>query len=100
MRKEYGATWIDYEKQLQNGNIIYDETNTNGLWAMPLCIFKTCINNSDVQNRYGDKFFIVRTANDCQYIENEKEIIGAKFEVLEQHFMSEAEEYINSIVHS
>ena len=99
MREEYGATWIDYEEQLKNGNVIFDKNNTNGLWAMPLNVFKICINNSNVLNRYGDKFFIVRTLENCKYIENEKEIIGAKFEVLEQHFMSEAEKYINNAFH-
>lgn len=34
MRILYNAKWIDYEKQLEEGNIIYDENNLCGLWAM------------------------------------------------------------------
>ena len=35
IRDEYGVVWIDYVSQLRtSGNIIYDENNINGLWAM------------------------------------------------------------------
>ena len=34
MRKIYNATWLDYEKQLEQGNIIYDENEVCGIWAM------------------------------------------------------------------
>ena len=33
--EKYHATWINYEAQLEKSNIIYDEKNLCGLYAIP-----------------------------------------------------------------
>lgn len=45
---------VDYEKQLEDGNIIYDENNLCGLWAMPYEMVLSCF-NEEFKNRYGSK---------------------------------------------
>lgn len=88
MRDLYQARWIDYEEQLENGTIIYDEYTLNGLWAMPLEMILECF--SDVcKERYGDNLFILRTVSDCRYLYDGKEIIGDSFEVIEKLNLNE-----------
>lgn len=83
MRNLYQARWIDYEKQLEDGNIIYDEYTLNGLWAMPLEMILECFNDI-CKERYGDNLFILKTVSDCRYLHDGKEIIGDRFEVIEK----------------
>lgn len=83
MRNLYQARWIDYEKQLEDGNIIYDEYTLNGLWAMPLEMILECFNDI-CKERYGDNLFILKTVSDCRYLHDGKEIIGDRFEVIDK----------------
>lgn len=83
MRDLYQARWIDYEKQLENGNVIYDEYSLCGLWAMPLEIILQCFNDI-CKERYGDNLLIVKTVQDCRYLHDGKEIIGERFEVVQK----------------
>ena len=84
MRELYQAGWIDYEKQLENDTIIYDELGVCGIWAMPYHMLLKCFNESCIE-RYGDKLFILKTVSECRYIDDGKEIIGDRFEVIEKY---------------
>lgn len=91
MRESYQAGWIDYEKQLENGTIIHDELGISGLWAMPYDMLFRCFNEC-CKNRYGNCLFILKTVPDCRYINDEKEIIGDKFKVIEKYDLSSIED--------
>jgi len=80
-RKVFNATWIDYEKQLRSGNIIYDE-GIGGLWAMPAEMMRKCFNEESVEH-YGNRVFVVKPVANCYYINDGKEIIGEQFQVIE-----------------
>ena len=80
-RKVYSATWIDYKKQLQKGNIIYDE-GISGLWAMPAELMRKCFNETCIEH-YGDHVFVVKPLDDCIYFCDGDEIIGERFQVIE-----------------
>lgn len=105
MRKLYGAVWIDYEKQLSDGNIIYDKQHTNGIWAMPFSVFKDCF-NEECNEKYGDKFFAIQPLPDCQYIYDKKELIGDRFRVVFKSTLDNAKCYMplieqyNGLLHS
>lgn len=105
MRRLYGAVWIDYEKQLADGDIIYDERHTNGIWAMPYSMFKKCFNDECREN-YGDKFFVLKPLLDCKYIFDKKELIGDKFRVVAQCTLENAKsclpiiEQYNELLHT
>lgn len=80
-RDEYGVVWIDYVSQLRtSGNIIYDENNINGLWAMtPKAL--SDIDDKSIEN-FGDNIFILEPMSNCSYLETDMEIIGDRFKVL------------------
>lgn len=81
MRESYQASWIDYEKQLENDSIIYDEVGVCGLWAMPYqMLFKFF--NQQCKARYGDKLFILKTLPECRYINDGKEIMEIDLRLL------------------
>ncbi len=79
-RDHYGAKWIDYEKQLAKGNIIYDPSNLNGLWAMPADMMIRCM-NEECFERYGNHLLVVRPTPDDAYLLDGKEIIGPRYVV-------------------
>lgn len=81
MRKLYDARWIDYEKQLKNGTIIYDEYSINGIFAMPLEMLFQCFND-ECKKRYGENLLVLRPVSECKYLHDGKEIIGERFEVI------------------
>ncbi len=91
MRELYQAGWIDYEKQLENDTIIYDELGVCGIWAMPYHMLLKCFNES-CKERYGDKLFILKTVSECRYIDDGKEIIGDRFEVIEKYDLNSIED--------
>lgn len=81
IRDEYGVVWIDYVSQLRtSGNIIYDENNINGLWAMTPKALND-IGDKSIEN-YGNNIFILEPISDCNYLETDMEIIGDRFKVL------------------
>lgn len=81
LRDVYGATWIDYEKQLKGGSVIYDE-GICGLWAMPAEMMKKCF-NTECKEHYGSRVFIVKPVADCFYLNDGAEIIGDRYEVID-----------------
>ena len=84
LRDSYNAKWIDYEKQLENGNIIFDELGVAGLFAMSGdTLFKAF--NEVVKERYGSSLFILRLLDDQDYFCDDKEIIGDRFEVMKKY---------------
>lgn len=96
MRTLYGAKWIDYEAQLSNGDIIFDEQHINGLWAMPYDVFKGCFNDACKEN-YGNKFFVLKTISDCKYLFDKKELIGDRFKVVAKSTLEPSSDFINMI---
>lgn len=91
MRELYQAGWIDYEKQLEKETIIHDELGLCGLWAMPCHMLLECF-NEQCKERYGDKLFILKTVPECRYIDDGKEIIGDRFEVIEKYDLNSIED--------
>lgn len=91
MREAYQASWIDYEKQLENETIIHDELGLCGLWAMPYNMLLECF-NEQCKEHYGDKLFILKTVPECRYINDGKEIIGDRFEVIEKYDLNSIED--------
>lgn len=91
MRELYQAGWIDYERQLENDTIIYDELGICGVWAMPYHMLLKCFNES-CKERYGDRLFILKTVPECRYIDDGKEIIGDRFEVIEKYDLNSIED--------
>lgn len=91
MRELYQAGWIEYEKQLEKEKIIYDELGICGLWAMPYHMLLKCF-NEQCKKHYGDKLFILKTVPECRYINDGKEIIGDRFEVIEKYDLNSIED--------
>ena len=91
MRELYQAGWIDYEKQLEKKTIIHDELGMCGLWAMPYHMLLECF-NEQCKERYGDKLFVLKTVPECRYIDDGKEIIGDRFEVIEKYDLNSIED--------
>lgn len=91
MRELYQAGWIDYEKQLEKETIIHDELGVCGLWAMPDNMLLACF-NEQCKERYGDKLFILKTVPKCRYINDGKEIIGDRFEVIKKYDLNSIED--------
>lgn len=88
MRELYHAEWIDYENQLKSGTTIYDENKVNGLWATQKhMVFK--LFNEESMEHYGDKIFVLKLIPDCRYLNDGKEIIGERFEVIEKYNLKE-----------
>lgn len=83
IRKMYHAEWINYEKQLEEGNIIYDTKGLCGLWAMPKEMLLKCFNEQCLE-RYGSSLLILKPVADCYYLNDRKEIIGDRFEVIDK----------------
>lgn len=88
MRKLYQAGWIDYEEQLENESIIYDELGISGLWAMP---YDTLLDHFDENHTklFGDKLFVLKTVPDCRYLKDRMEIIGDRFEVIQKYDLND-----------
>lgn len=84
LRELYQASWIDYGKQLEEESIIYDELSLCGLFAMPRNMLFECF-NEQCKERYGDKLFVLKTIPECRYLMDGKEIIGDRFEVIEDY---------------
>lgn len=90
-RKLYDAKWIDYESQLEKTkNVIYDE-GIAGLWAMPAKMILECFNN-ECRKKYGTRVFILRPIENFFYLNDGKEIIGDRFEVVESLSLEDADD--------
>lgn len=83
MKDLYQVEWIDYESQLENGNIIYDIFGVNGLFTFTEDTLYKCFNEV-CEKRYGGYLLIVKPLPDCFYVNDEKEIIGDRFEVIDK----------------
>lgn len=83
MRELYQAEWIDYENQLKDGNIIHDVRGMCGLFAMPKDMLVNCF-NEESRDRYGDNLLVVKSISDCFYLNDKKEIIGDRYEVIDK----------------
>ena len=91
MRELYQAGWIDYERQLESESIIYDVVGVCGLWAMPHHMLLKFFNNQ-CKERYGDRLFILKALPECRYINDGKEIIGDRFEVINKYDLNSIED--------
>ena len=88
MRRLYQAGWIDYENQLENESIIYDELGISGLWAMP---YNSLLDHFDENHAklFGDKLFVLKTVPDCRYLKDRMELIGDRFEVVQKYDLND-----------
>lgn len=84
LRDFYNSEWINYEKQLEKGNIIYDESGVAGLFAMSFDALLMSFNKV-TKERYGSSLFILRLLDDQNYLCDGKEIIGDRFEVIKKY---------------
>ncbi len=91
-RNKYHAKWIDYEKELKNGKIIFDLYKTNGLWAFPVKMLPKCLNAETIQ-RYGDGILVLKPVEDCEYLLDGPEIIGNKYEVIDKFTLTDTEDF-------
>lgn len=58
---------------------------------MPYHMLLECFNES-CKERYGDKLFILKMVPECRYIDDGKEIIGDRFEVVEKYDLNSIED--------
>ena len=80
-RNLYKAKWIDFTKQISQGNDeIFDESHLYGLWTMTLEGLKD-IEEKSIEY-YGNFIFVLEPLKDCLYIETDKEVVGQRFKVL------------------
>lgn len=79
-RANLGRKWIDFTKQLETSNIIYDQYDYCGLWAAKKEIISSFFMQSQI-NRYGSYLMLLRKCADTDYVFTKNEIIGKKFEV-------------------
>lgn len=98
LRELYQADWIDYGRQLREEPIIYDELGLCGLFAMPYDMLFKCFNNQ-CKKLYGDKLFILKTIPECRYLKDGKEIIGDRFEVIEDYDLNCIEDVGKLCIH-
>lgn len=94
IRDLYNAGWIDYEKQLENGNVIYDEKKLAGLWAIDKSMLFRVLNDV-CKERYGSKIFVLKLSPNCRYLYDNKEIIGDRFEFVRKYDLDKFEDVIN-----
>lgn len=78
MRKIYNATWLDYEKQLEQGNIIYDENEVCGIWAMSKSFCHKVFDEKCIEH-YGDRVLIVEPIDGELYFNDGPELIGKRY---------------------
>ena len=92
MRNEYNVKWINYNKQLESSNIIYDENKLVGLFAIEN--LKTLYEafSDTCKNRYGNQLFILAPVEGITYFKDENEIIGDSFKVLKKFNLKKFEE--------
>ena len=86
MKDYYQVRWIDYEKQLDNNNEIYDSITGYGLFSMTydtLCDYF----NDKCADRYGTSIFILKPVTDCMYIHDGKEVIGDRYIVIKKIYL-------------
>lgn len=95
-RENYGAGFIDYEKQIHDQRafpIIHNEGGLNGIWASTKAGFNNSISEEN-RNDFGSSLFILKPMEDCQYFifpvksngdfSGAKEIIGDRFQVVKK----------------
>ena len=96
LREHYGASWIDYEEQLEKSPFIYDTWGISGLWAFSRDTFirkvitefndeNHKIINDTCKKNYGSQLFLLKTIPSCKYFYNGKEIIGDRFNVIKKY---------------
>lgn len=95
-RKSYQVRWIDFEKQLEKGNKIFDELGVYGLSAMPDMMLSECFGEKR-KKRYGNQLFLLKIVPKCRYIqcideERNEEIIGDEFEVMKKYDLDSIED--------
>ena len=72
------ATWLDYEKQLEQGNIIYDENEVCGIWAMSKSFCHKVFDEKCIEH-YGDRVLIVEPIDGELYFNDGPELIGKRY---------------------
>lgn len=95
-RENYGAGFIDYEKQIHDQRafpIIHNEGGLNGIWASTKAGFNNSLSEEN-RNDFGSSLFILKPMEDCQYFifpvksngdfSGAKEIIGDRFQVVKK----------------
>lgn len=90
-RELHQARWINYEEQLKKGKTIYDESGIYGLWAMPENMLVEFFKER-CKEHYGNQLFVLKLVPECRYVNNGKEIIGDRFEVVEKYDLTAIED--------
>ena len=71
--------------------MIYDEAKLNGLWAMHFEMLSKCL-NEECEEHYGSHLFTLKPIPDCYYLDDESEIIGDRYEVIDKFDMHNYED--------
>lgn len=80
--KDSGRSWIDYDRQLRKGNIIYDSNRGTVIWGMMPKYKNQMVESEDARKHYGNKILIIEPLPRMNYVKFEKEIIGKRFKVV------------------
>lgn len=100
-RELYQVEWIDYDKQLSSGNVIYDIYGVNGLFAIKSNWVERSL-SEETENRYGRSLLILKPIVGCYYLDDEKEIIGDRFKVIDkfEKIDDKTRRFISEKIHS
>lgn len=84
--KEFrNINYIDYQKQLINGNDIIHDEGIAGLWAFTanttLKYIKGDYVNSQFVSEHENRIYVVSPVEDCYYLDTGTEVIGDKYKV-------------------
>ncbi|PEH04062.1 hypothetical protein CP356_06740 [Lactobacillus sp. UMNPBX5] len=77
-----GRSWIDYDEQLKNSNIIYDSKRDTVIWGMMPECKNRMINSQQARKHYGNALLTIKTLPKEKYVLFDEEIIGKKFKVI------------------
>ena len=81
----HNINYIDYDKQLINGNGIIHDEGMAGLWAFPANTILEYITGKYVNGQnvseHESRIYIVSPLEDCNYIDTGTEVIGDKYKV-------------------
>ena len=84
-KKFRNINYIDYQKQLINGNDIIHDEGIAGVWAFTANTILEYISGKYVNGQniseHENRIYVVSPLEDCNYIDTETEVIGDKYKV-------------------
>ena len=91
LRGDFGRTWIDYESQLKDSDIIHDDI---GIWVCSESKLSELLRSSSARIHYGNSIMILKMITGEKYLnQNDVEYIGTSFNVVYKQTLQSLDDY-------